>query len=179
MLAQAFPSLSSAQIVQLLLSTATDAGATGPDALYGAGILDVARAFQPQGQLSLAGTGVAVSTGTPTLLSSAMGDAKSAGLATVALDSYNRAFSTDLSLGTYPHHAADPWGDAVYPNPSAKYGRVVTTDIRSERRMVAGFDDYPQVVDVADQLLRRGYADEDVRGILGENYLRLFEATWR
>jgi membrane dipeptidase len=86
---------------------------------------------------------------------------------------------TDLSLGTYPHHAADPWGDAVYPNPSAEYGRVVTTDIRSERRMVAGFDDYPQVVDVADQLLRRGYADEDVRGILGENYLRLFEATWR
>jgi len=85
---------------------------------------------------------------------------------------------TDLSLGTYPHHVSDPWGDATYPNPSAEYGRVVTPDIRSEKRMVEGFDDYPQVVGVADELLKRGYSDTDVRGILGENYLRLFEATW-
>jgi membrane dipeptidase len=86
---------------------------------------------------------------------------------------------TDLSLGTYPHHTSDPWGDATYPNPSAEYGRVVTPDIRSEKRMVEGFDDYPQVVDVAGSLLQRGYSEDDVRGILGENYLRLFDATWR
>lgn len=86
---------------------------------------------------------------------------------------------TDLSLGTYPRHDSDPWGDAAYPNPSEEYGRVVTPDIRSEKRMVEGFDDYPQVVDVADRLLQRGYTEDDVRGILGENYLRLFEATWR
>jgi len=86
---------------------------------------------------------------------------------------------TDMSLGTYPHHATDPWGDAAYPNPSAEYGRVVTPDVRSEKRMVEGFDDYPQVVDVAGRLLQRGYTDDDVRGILGENYLRLFEHTWR
>ncbi|MBO9575813.1 MAG: S8 family serine peptidase [Sphingobium sp.] len=97
LLAQAFPNLSSLQIVQLLLTTARDAGATGPDALYGMGILDVGRAFQPQGQLSLAGTAVPMSTGDTTLLSTAMGDAHSAGLATVVLDSYRRAFSTDLS----------------------------------------------------------------------------------
>ena len=86
---------------------------------------------------------------------------------------------TDMSLGTYPRHHADPWGEAEYPNPSAEYGRVVTSDTRSERRMVERFDDYPQVVDVANRLLGRGFTEDDVRGILGENYLRLFEATWR
>lgn len=85
---------------------------------------------------------------------------------------------TDLSLGSYPPHGTDPWGDAEYPNPSAEYGRVVTADIRSEKRMVEGFDDYPQVVDVASRLLQRGYSDDDVRDILGGNYLRLFHALW-
>ena len=41
------------------------------------------------------------------------------------------------------------------------------------------FDDYLQVVDVANRLLRRGYSEEDVSGILGGNYLRLFEQVWR
>lgn len=86
---------------------------------------------------------------------------------------------TDMSLGTYPLHGSDPWGDADYPNPSAEYGRVVTSDVRSEKRMVEGFDDYSQVVDVANRLLQRGYDDADVRGILGGNYLGLFEETWR
>lgn len=86
---------------------------------------------------------------------------------------------TDLSIGSYPPHGADAWGDAEYPNPSEEYGRVVTPDIRSEKRMVEGFDDYRQVVDVANRLLQRGYSEDDVSGILGGNYLRLFETTWR
>jgi membrane dipeptidase len=86
---------------------------------------------------------------------------------------------TDLSLGSYPRHDHDPWGDAEYPNPAADYNRAITPDSRSERRMVEGFDDYPQVADVANRLLARGYAEEDVRGILGGNYLRLFEQVWR
>lgn len=97
LLAQAFPNLTSAQIVQLLLSTAQDAGATGPDAQYGMGILDVAAAFAPQGRLSLAGSQAPLSASEPTLLSGAMGDATPAGLSAIILDGYRRPFQTDLA----------------------------------------------------------------------------------
>jgi membrane dipeptidase len=86
---------------------------------------------------------------------------------------------TDLSLGSYPRHAPDPWIDADYPNPAEEYGRVITPDSRSERRMVEGFDDYAHVVGVADRLLQKGYSEPDVRGIIGENYLRLFDEVWK
>ncbi len=88
-------------------------------------------------------------------------------------------FGTDMSLGTYPLHGADPWGDADYPHISAEYGRRVTSDIRSPQRSLDGFSDYPEVMHLADRLLARGYRDEDVRGILGENYLRLFAQVWK
>ena len=35
------------------------------------------------------------------------------------------------------------------------------------------------VLNLIDKLVRRGYRDDDVRKILGENYLRLFEQVWR
>jgi len=87
-------------------------------------------------------------------------------------------FATDMSLGTYPAHEADPWGEPGYPNIADEYGRHVTPDQRSHRRALDGLHDYPQVVDLADRLLARGFTDADVRGILGENYLRLFAAVW-
>lgn len=101
LLAQAFPNLTGTQIVDLLLRTARDAGAAGTDAIYGRGILDIARAFSPQGSTGLAGTQVAVSlddlSGTT---SGAMGDALTgASLGTVMLDSYGRAYSLDLAMG--------------------------------------------------------------------------------
>jgi membrane dipeptidase len=86
---------------------------------------------------------------------------------------------TDMSLGTYPDHDPDPWGEADYPNISAEYGRLVTPDIRSPKRSLDGFSDYPEVVNLANALLARGYSDQQVRGILGENYLRVFAGVWR
>jgi membrane dipeptidase len=88
-------------------------------------------------------------------------------------------FATDMSLGSYPRHDADPWGDADYPNIADAYGRHVTPDQRSHQRALDGLHDYPQVLDLADRLLQRGVAEDDVRGILGENYLRLFGEVWR
>ena len=102
LLAQAFPNLTGRQIVRLLLDSARDAGAAGVDAVYGAGILDIARAFAPRGALVLAGgttvvhAGIGAITGSP-----AMGDAPAnAGPVTgVALDSYSRAYNVDLARG--------------------------------------------------------------------------------
>ena len=60
LLAQAFPNLTGAQIVSLLLSSARDKGAAGTDAIYGRGVLEIGRAFAPAGTTSLAGTNMAV-----------------------------------------------------------------------------------------------------------------------
>lgn len=86
--------------------------------------------------------------------------------------------STDMSLGTYPDHESDPWGGPEFPNITEQYDRHVTSNIRSHRRNVEGFDDYAQIVDVAERLLSRGYTDSDVRKVLGENFLRVFDQVW-
>ena len=41
-------------------------------------------------------------------------------------------------------------------------------------RNISGFDDYAQIVDVADRLLARGFSEPDVHNILGENFFRVF-----
>ncbi len=51
---QAFPGLTSQQVVDLLLNTADDTGAPGTDGLNGRGRLNIGRAFQPVGQSSRA-----------------------------------------------------------------------------------------------------------------------------
>ena len=105
LLAEAFPNLTSAQIVDLLFRSATDLGASGVDGEFGHGALDIARAFQPIGQTSLAGTMKTVSLiSQQTKLSSAMGDAAITGLSTVILDEYARAF--DVTLGGSVRRAA-------------------------------------------------------------------------
>jgi len=98
LLAQAFPTLTGAEIVQILLESAFDAGAAGTDSTFGRGILDIAAAFAPHGSTSLAGSV------TPITLSEsagsgsrAMGDALSgASLRTVVLDRYKRAYTVDF-----------------------------------------------------------------------------------
>ncbi len=98
LLRQAFPTLSPAQIVRLLLDSARDIGTSGIDSIYGAGMLDLARAFAPQGTLSLAGTAVPLETVGVGQLSSAMGDAATGqGVEAVTIDSLGRAYRVDLS----------------------------------------------------------------------------------
>jgi len=99
LLAQAFPNLTGAEIVEILLATARDAGATGTDNVFGTGILDIARAFQPQGTTTLAGTGSALALVDDFAIgSAAMGDALSgATISTIVTDRYDRAYSVDLT----------------------------------------------------------------------------------
>lgn len=98
LLAQAFPNLTGAQIVSLLLGSANDAGAAGADGVYGRGVLNIARAFAPLGPTNLAGSKVLVSLTANGTLSPAMGDATAtSALRTVALDSLGRAYGIDIA----------------------------------------------------------------------------------
>lgn len=47
-------------------------------------------------------------------------------------------------------------------------------NIRPEMNLV-GFDDYRDFPNITRGLVKRGYTDEQIRGILGENFLRVFE----
>jgi len=99
LLAQAFPNLTGAQIVQLLLESADDLGAAGTDPIYGRGGLNIGRAFQPRGSASLAGSQMAVSlTADQATLSPAMGDAGAqTSMGAIILDGFDRAFAVDLA----------------------------------------------------------------------------------
>lgn len=99
LLKQAFPNLSGADIVSILLDSARDAGATGTDAIYGRGILDIARAFAPAGATTLAGSTALVPLGDDTgVASGPMGDALSrAPVTAVLLDKYRRAYEFDFA----------------------------------------------------------------------------------
>ncbi|WP_174273992.1 S8 family peptidase [Sphingomonas bacterium] len=119
LLGQAFPNLTPAQIVALLYSTATDAGASGVDSVFGHGLLNLARAFQPAGTTSLAGSAIPITDGDTMTLSSAMGDAKvtgqSAGQA-VVLDSYGRAFTMNVANGVARIAAVRPLRQGIAGN---------------------------------------------------------------
>nr|WP_315475087.1 S8 family peptidase [uncultured Sandarakinorhabdus sp.] len=100
LLAQAFPALSGAQIVDILLRSADDLGATGTDEIYGRGLLNIARAFQPLGTSSIGGQPVAITTGGS--LGAALGDGgplTNALAGVVIEDGYGRPFTVDLAQG--------------------------------------------------------------------------------
>lgn len=100
LLAQAFPNLTGAQIVDLLFTSARDAGDAGTDTTFGRGVLDIAAAFQPQGQSALAGSKVAVDlTAAGGQTSAAMGDAALQGqnVGAIILDGFDRAFALNLA----------------------------------------------------------------------------------
>ena len=114
LLAQAFPNLTGAQIVEILLSSARDAGAAGADATYGVGILDIARAISPQGTTRVADTLAALPLTDPvSALSPAMGDARGGSLNTIVLDKYERAYEYDLARGMEGAQLRDRLGPAL------------------------------------------------------------------
>jgi hypothetical protein len=108
LLLQAFPNLTGKAAIALLIQTADDLGPTGVDSTYGSGLIDLQKAFQPVGTMSLAsttGTPVAIREQLGSNLSGAFGDSirRSSALTTVAFDSYNRLFQVNLGDG---FHAA-------------------------------------------------------------------------
>jgi hypothetical protein len=96
LLASAFPNLTGRQIMDILFNSADDAGAPGIDPVFGHGILNITRAFAPQGTLSLPGSKVAVGP-TGGTGSTPMGDAGPRLAGVVILDGYSRAYVMDLA----------------------------------------------------------------------------------
>jgi membrane dipeptidase len=86
---------------------------------------------------------------------------------------------TDMSLGTYPDHEKEPWGEPDYPSSLGEYAEAVTGDVRSPKRALSDFNSYPQVLNLAETMLGRGYNEGDVHKILGGNFMRVFGAVWK
>jgi membrane dipeptidase len=84
-----------------------------------------------------------------------------------------------MSLGTYPDHEYDPWGNPTYKDVTSTYDTHITSNIRSSFRNVEGFAYYPEVLNFVAKLKKRGYSETDVRKILGENYIRIFKQVWK
>jgi membrane dipeptidase len=89
----------------------------------------------------------------------------------------NIGIGTDFSLGSYPPHSHDRHGPH-YKKVMTKMNEYVTTYWRAPERFAEGFSTYPEIVSVSAKLKARGYADADVEGILGGNFLRVFEQVW-
>ncbi len=99
LLAQAFPNLTGAQIVDLLLRTADDAGTPGTDSTYGRGAINIARAFAPNGALTVAKVAAPITANAGTL-GGALGDGGATAMAlskVVAHDSYDRAYIVNVA----------------------------------------------------------------------------------
>jgi hypothetical protein len=121
LLLDGFPNLSGRDAVAILLATARDAGDAGPDAVYGRGLLDIARAFQPVGSTSIPlgdGSRVQMTAQRFAYTGGAFGDAlqRSEGLQTVGRDDFERLFRVNLS-GAY---AVAPRAPAQLTPPAAR-----------------------------------------------------------
>ena len=87
--------------------------------------------------------------------------------------------STDSmgTMGAYPVHARNP--DALpYGSVTGAVDRVARPPDNNNRQPADcnGIEDFPELVE---KLCAHGVSDDDVRKLLGENLLRVFDATWR
>lgn len=113
LLKQAWPQLSSAQMVQLVKTTATDMGAKGVDEVYGWGMVNFDKATLPQGLLTIAnfkGYGTAIPLTASGVASSGSASIKTSSVLqnVQGLDSYNRHYTLDMTR-------------AIIANPVATY----------------------------------------------------------
>lgn len=95
---EAFPYMKSAQITELLFTTARDVGEPGIDAIYGHGLLDLERATRPVG---VALVPISDSLNTPLQTARVSGtiakQIQSQDIKLAFIDSFGRAFSTNLN----------------------------------------------------------------------------------
>ncbi|WP_312146134.1 S8 family peptidase [Brevundimonas sp.] len=115
LLLEAFPNLTGRQAVEILLRTGREAGDTGTDVIYGRGLLDIARAFQPVGATSspqATGSAVRVAIEPGAYVGGPFGDAmrRTDALSTIGYDEYQRLFRIDMGAAyrTAPRRSYQP-----------------------------------------------------------------------
>lgn len=103
LLKEAFPALSGEELGAILLSTASDMGAAGTDAVYGRGAVDIAEAMLPQGTPSVA-SGASLAAGLSPLSQTSLsvgpalaGASLLKGRTMVFFDRHGRAYPIDAS----------------------------------------------------------------------------------
>lgn len=117
LMAQAFPNLTAAQIVDILFRSADDLGTAGTDSIFGRGRLNVATAFSPIGSTSLPGSQTAISTSFNGDMPAAAGDAGTAASAgVIILDGYSRAFALRLGATLRTAQQSQPLRHALQGN---------------------------------------------------------------
>ena len=102
LLAQAFPNLTGQQIIDILFRSADELGAAGTDATFGRGRLNIQRAFQPIGTMTLADgktavTGESLGGSLPAASGDGGGGKTGTKFGTIVLDGFSRAFALDLT----------------------------------------------------------------------------------
>lgn len=118
---QYFPYLKASEIQQILFTTANKSGVYANSALYGQGMLDLTRAFQPVGTLRVATSSTV--TGTSTALTDSYLLTTSnlsgsvikalAGTNLMVLDQFNRHYHLDLGAAVAVRDPNRNWGDQL------------------------------------------------------------------
>lgn len=89
------------------------------------------------------------------------------------------ATSTDSmgTMGAYPKHdfTAD---DLPYDRVTGAFDKIACPPDNNNRQPadLNGIEDYPCITE---EMMKRGYAEENIRKLLGLNLLRVFEETWK
>lgn len=145
LLMQLWETLTAAEVVDILLTTATDLGAPGVDAVYGHGLLNLQAALAPAGSLEIVLTNLTsgetvMLDGTALSLGSAFGDAltnSSLLSQTFALDDYDRDYGIDLN--SFVTHSSRGFGlEALLGNGSLE---TVNAELPNGMKVAMGVSD--------------------------------------
>ncbi|WP_240387301.1 S8 family peptidase [Brevundimonas naejangsanensis] len=120
LLLEAFPNLTGRGAVDILLRTGREAGDPGTDVVYGRGLLDISRAFQPVGTTTApmaVGQAVNIALEPGAHVGGPFGDAlgRTSALSTIAHDEYERLFRVDLGAAYRPAPPRSRQPDAPTP----------------------------------------------------------------
>ena len=82
-----------------------------------------------------------------------------------------------VAIGTdWPVQLPDSLLTSIFADEIKEFGFREQDNVNATQRLV-GFDDHRDLPNITRGLVKRGYSDEQIKGILGENALRVFEAV--